>query len=90
MSGTGDGNVRVWKDFTLKGKQKVVTAFSALHGSRPGVRISNAVVDWQQQSGYLVELLICLIIPYYIFHIPPVILDEVLTTFSPLSTIYYW
>ncbi|KAH7672543.1 Regulatory associated protein of TOR protein [Dioscorea alata] len=48
-----DGNVRVWKDFTQKGKQKLVTAFSAIHGSRPGVRISNAIVDWQQQSGYL-------------------------------------
>ncbi|KAJ6818131.1 regulatory-associated protein of TOR 2 isoform X1 [Iris pallida] len=48
-----DGNVRIWKDFTKKGKQKLVTAFSSTHGHRPGVRSINAVVDWQQNSGYL-------------------------------------
>ncbi|KAF8397000.1 hypothetical protein HHK36_018638 [Tetracentron sinense] len=46
-----DGNVRIWKDYTLKGKQELVTAFSSVQGHRPGV--VNAVVDWQQQSGYL-------------------------------------
>ncbi|XP_008799843.2 regulatory-associated protein of TOR 1-like isoform X2 [Phoenix dactylifera] len=50
---SSDGNVRVWKDYTLKGKQKLVTAFSSVQGHRPGVRSMNAVVDWQQQSGYL-------------------------------------
>ncbi|KAA0053425.1 transducin family protein [Cucumis melo var. makuwa] len=40
-------------DYTLKGKQKLVTAFSAIQGHKPGVRSINAVVDWQQQSGYL-------------------------------------
>ncbi|KAL0546433.1 hypothetical protein IC582_016341 [Cucumis melo] len=49
----GDGNIRIWKDYTLKGKQKLVTAFSAIQGHKPGVRSINAVVDWQQQSGYL-------------------------------------
>lgn len=48
-----DGNVRVWKDYTVKGKQKLVTAFSSIQGHRPGVRSVNAVVDWQQQSGHL-------------------------------------
>ncbi|XP_050944041.1 regulatory-associated protein of TOR 1-like [Cucumis melo] len=48
-----DGNIRIWKDYTLKGKQKLVTAFSAIQGHKPGVRSINAVVDWQQQSGYL-------------------------------------
>ncbi|KAL5709830.1 Regulatory-associated protein of TOR 1 [Ranunculus cassubicifolius] len=48
---SSDGNVRIWKDFSLKGKQKLVTAFPSIHGHKPGVR--NAVVDWQQQSGYL-------------------------------------
>ncbi|KAF8397161.1 hypothetical protein HHK36_016068 [Tetracentron sinense] len=48
-----DGNVRIWKDYTLKGKQKLVTAFSSVQGHRPGVRSVNAIVDWQQQSGYL-------------------------------------
>ncbi|PIA58079.1 hypothetical protein AQUCO_00500187v1 [Aquilegia coerulea] len=48
-----DGNIRVWKDYSLKGKQKLVTAFSSIQGHRPGVRCLNAVVDWQQQSGYL-------------------------------------
>lgn len=51
----GDGNVRLWKDYVLKDKQKLVTAFSAIQGHRPGVRSVNAVVDWQQQSGYLVH-----------------------------------
>lgn len=49
-----DGNVRVWKDYSLRGKQKLVTAFSSIHNHKPGVRSLNAVVDWQQQSGYLV------------------------------------
>lgn len=48
-----DGNIRIWKDYTLKGKQKLVTAFSSIQGHRPGVRSLNAVVDWQQQSGCL-------------------------------------
>ncbi|XP_058214721.1 regulatory-associated protein of TOR 1-like isoform X3 [Rhododendron vialii] len=48
-----DGNVRIWKDYVLNDKQKLVTAFSAVQGHRPGVRSVNAVVDWQQQSGYL-------------------------------------
>ncbi|XP_048235916.1 regulatory-associated protein of TOR 1 isoform X3 [Ricinus communis] len=48
-----DGNIRIWKDYTIKGKQKLVTAFSSIQGHKPGVRSLNAVVDWQQQSGYL-------------------------------------
>lgn len=60
----GDGNVRVWKDYTLKGKQKLVTAFSSVQGHRPGVRSMNAVVDWQQQSGYLVVLHFNLVLSY--------------------------
>lgn len=54
--GAADGNIRIWKDYTLKGKQKLVTAFSSIHGHKPGVRSLNAVVDWQQQCGYLVRL----------------------------------
>ncbi|KAF5190287.1 Regulatory-associated protein of tor, partial [Thalictrum thalictroides] len=50
---SSDGNIRIWKDYSLKGKQKLVTAFSSIQGHRPGVRGLNAVVDWQQQSGYL-------------------------------------
>ncbi|KAG0473726.1 hypothetical protein HPP92_015071 [Vanilla planifolia] len=50
---SSDGNIRIWKDFVLKGRQKLVTAFSSIQGHKPGVRASNAVVDWQQQSGYL-------------------------------------
>ncbi|XP_052174043.1 regulatory-associated protein of TOR 1-like [Diospyros lotus] len=48
-----DGNVRIWKDYTSKDKQKLVTAFSSVQGHRPVVRKVNAIVDWQQQSGYL-------------------------------------
>ncbi|CAK9153753.1 unnamed protein product [Ilex paraguariensis] len=50
---SSDGNVRIWKDYTIKGKQKLVTAFTSIQGHRPGVRSVNAVVDWQQQSSYL-------------------------------------
>ncbi|KAL4021524.1 hypothetical protein IC575_020325 [Cucumis melo] len=53
LAASCDGNIRIWKDYTLKGKQKLVTAFSAIQGHKPGVRSINAVVDWQQQSGYL-------------------------------------
>jgi len=52
--GAADGNIRIWKDYTLKGKQKLVTAFSSIHCHKPGVRSLNAVVDWQQQCSYLV------------------------------------
>ncbi|TYH81750.1 hypothetical protein ES332_D02G006700v1 [Gossypium tomentosum] len=50
---SSDGNIRIWKDYTLRGKQKHVTAFSSIQGHKPGMRSLNAVVDWQQQSGYL-------------------------------------
>ncbi|XP_028556354.1 regulatory-associated protein of TOR 1 isoform X2 [Dendrobium catenatum] len=50
---SSEGNIRIWRDYTLKGKQKLVTAFSSIQSHRSGVRASNAVVDWQQQSGYL-------------------------------------
>ncbi|PRQ42771.1 putative transcription factor WD40-like family [Rosa chinensis] len=53
LAASSDGNIRIWKDYTLKGKQKLVTAFSSIQGHKPGVRSLNAVVDWQQQSGYL-------------------------------------
>ncbi|GAV80856.1 WD40 domain-containing protein [Cephalotus follicularis] len=48
-----DGNVRIWKDYSVRGEQKLLTAFSSIQGHKPGVRSLNAVVDWQQQSGYL-------------------------------------
>jgi regulator-associated protein of mTOR len=50
---SSDGSIRVWKDYSIKGKQRLVTAFSSVQGHRPGVRSINAVVDWQQQSGYM-------------------------------------
>ncbi|XP_031267533.1 regulatory-associated protein of TOR 1-like [Pistacia vera] len=50
---SSNGNIRIWKDYTVKDSQKLVTAFSAIQGHKPGVRYLNAVVDWQQQSGYL-------------------------------------
>nr|5WBI_A Chain A, Regulatory-associated protein of TOR 1 [Arabidopsis thaliana]5WBJ_A Chain A, Regulatory-associated protein of TOR 1 [Arabidopsis thaliana]5WBK_A Chain A, Regulatory-associated protein of TOR 1 [Arabidopsis thaliana]5WBL_A Chain A, Regulatory-associated protein of TOR 1 [Arabidopsis thaliana] len=48
-----DGSVRIWKNYATKGKQKLVTGFSSIQGHKPGARDLNAVVDWQQQSGYL-------------------------------------
>ncbi|PSS23865.1 Regulatory-associated protein of TOR like [Actinidia chinensis var. chinensis] len=53
LAGSCDGNIRIWKDYTSKGDQKLVTAFSSVQGHRSGGRSVNAVVDWQQQSGYL-------------------------------------
>ncbi|KAF8394846.1 hypothetical protein HHK36_018783 [Tetracentron sinense] len=50
---SGNGSVRIWKDYALKGKQKLVTAFSSTQGLTPWVQSVNAIVDWQQQSGYL-------------------------------------
>ena len=50
----GDGNVRVWKNFAQKGGQKLVTAFSSVQGHRAAGH--SIVIDWQQQSGYLVML----------------------------------
>ncbi|XP_057473972.1 regulatory-associated protein of TOR 1-like isoform X2 [Actinidia eriantha] len=53
LAASCDGNIRIWKDYTSKGNQKLVTAFSSVQGHRSGGRSVNAVVDWQQQSGYL-------------------------------------
>ncbi|XP_021731233.1 regulatory-associated protein of TOR 1-like [Chenopodium quinoa] len=50
---SGDGNVRIWKDYMQRGKQKLVSAFSSLSVQGPTTRNLNAVVDWQQQSGCL-------------------------------------
>ncbi|KAI3447841.1 hypothetical protein Pfo_004506 [Paulownia fortunei] len=50
---SNDGNIRIWKDYAAKGQQKLVTAFASIQAQRPRVRGANAVVDWQQQSGYL-------------------------------------
>ncbi|KAJ0637605.1 putative transcription factor WD40-like family [Helianthus annuus] len=54
---SSDGNVRIWKDDISRGKQKLVTAFSSIHGHRPGARSVSVVVDWQQQYGCMVLFL---------------------------------
>ncbi|KAL6905760.1 hypothetical protein ACP4OV_003361 [Aristida adscensionis] len=51
LAASSDGNVRIWKNFTQKGGQKLVTAFSSVPGHRAAGR--SIVIDWQQQSGYL-------------------------------------
>nr|XP_023912272.1 regulatory-associated protein of TOR 1 [Quercus suber]POF10632.1 regulatory-associated protein of tor 1 [Quercus suber] len=53
LAASCDGNIRIWKDYNVRNKQKLVTAFSSIQGHKPGVRSLNAVVDWQQLSGYL-------------------------------------
>ena len=68
-----DGNIRIWKDYTLKGKQKLVTAFSSIQGHKPGVPSLNAVVDWQQQSGYLVYNSVNFLGVWIIFHAPMIL-----------------
>ncbi|XP_057866862.1 regulatory-associated protein of TOR 1 isoform X1 [Cryptomeria japonica] len=50
---SSDGSVRVWKDYTQRDRQKLATAWQATQGHRPGARSVNAVVDWQQLTGYL-------------------------------------
>ena len=65
----GDGNVRVWKNFAQKGGQKLVTAFSSVQGHRAAGR--SIVIDWQQQSGYLVHPIFscsCIIL-FYALHV---------------------
>jgi len=51
LAASSDGNVRIWKNFTQKGGQKLVTAFSSVQGHRAAGR--RIVIDWQQQSGCL-------------------------------------
>ncbi|XP_017218499.1 regulatory-associated protein of TOR 1 isoform X2 [Daucus carota subsp. sativus] len=50
---SSDGSIRIWKDYSAKSRQKLVTAFYSIQGPRPGVPSLNAVVKWQQQSGIL-------------------------------------
>ncbi|XP_062181842.1 regulatory-associated protein of TOR 1-like isoform X2 [Phragmites australis] len=51
LAASSDGNVRIWKNFTQKGGQKLVTAFSSVQGHRAAG--CSIVIDWQPQSGYL-------------------------------------
>ncbi|KAG2589453.1 hypothetical protein PVAP13_5NG364481 [Panicum virgatum] len=51
LAASSDGNVRIWENFTQKGGQKLVTAFSSVQGH--GAAGRSIVIDWQQQSGYL-------------------------------------
>ncbi|KAL5204746.1 hypothetical protein ABZP36_009617 [Zizania latifolia] len=51
LVGSSDGNVRIWRNYTQKGGQKLVTAFSSVQGHRSAGR--SIVIDWQQRSGYL-------------------------------------
>lgn len=46
--------MRVWKDYTQKGKHRLATAWQTVQGHRPGARGISAVVDWQQRTGCLV------------------------------------
>eukprot|EP01018_Ginkgo_biloba_P000291 Gb_09312 [translate_table: standard] len=50
---SSDGSVRVWKDYTQRDKRRLATAWQTTQGHRPGARSVNAVVDWQQLTGYL-------------------------------------
>lgn len=68
-----DGNIRIWKDYTSRGQQKLVTAFASIQGHRPGAHGVNAVVDWQQQSGYLVchcttSICVCLCFTFFFLY----------------------
>ena len=63
----GDGNVRIWKNFAKKGGQKLVTAFSSVQGHRAAGR--SIVIDWQQQSGYLVHpIFFPVVVLFYFTH----------------------
>ncbi|XP_024397087.1 regulatory-associated protein of TOR 1 isoform X2 [Physcomitrium patens] len=50
---SSDGSIRVWKDYTQKDKQRLVTAWQSVQRHRPGARGLSSVVDWQQMTGYL-------------------------------------
>ena len=63
----GDGSIRIWKDYSVRSKQKLVTAFSSIPGHKPSVRCVNAVVDWQQQSGYMVRLFWITLLSNFVF-----------------------
>ncbi|XP_024514847.1 regulatory-associated protein of TOR 2 [Selaginella moellendorffii] len=53
LAASSDGSVRVWRDYLVKGEQQLATAWQAIQGHRPGARGINAVVEWQQSTGYL-------------------------------------
>nr|POF11146.1 regulatory-associated protein of tor 1 [Quercus suber] len=55
LAASCDGNIQIWKDYNVRNKQKLVIAFSSIQGHKPGVQSLNAVVDWQQLSGYLIS-----------------------------------
>ncbi|KAL8094277.1 hypothetical protein AgCh_035976 [Apium graveolens] len=51
---SSDGSIRIWKDYSVRSKQKLLTAFSSIQGHKHSVQCVKAVVDWQQRSGYLI------------------------------------
>ncbi|XP_024365360.1 regulatory-associated protein of TOR 1 isoform X3 [Physcomitrium patens] len=50
---SSDGSVRVWRDYTQKDNHRLATAWQTVQGHKPGSRSIDAVVDWQQTTGYL-------------------------------------
>lgn len=57
LSGTGDGSVRVWRDYTQTDNHRLATSWQSVQGHKPGSRSISAVVDWHQLSGCLVRQL---------------------------------
>lgn len=50
---SNDGSIRVWKDYTQKGKHRLATSWQAVQGHGPAGLGITAVVDWQQMTGCL-------------------------------------
>ncbi|KAA0036242.1 regulatory-associated protein of TOR 1 [Cucumis melo var. makuwa] len=57
LAASCDGNIRIWKDYTLKGKQKLVTAFSAIQGHKPGYASGeiSSIMLWDLDKEQLVK-----------------------------------
>ncbi|KAK1312292.1 Regulatory-associated protein of TOR 1 [Acorus calamus] len=49
---SSNGNIRIWKNYSIKRKQKLVTAFSSIQDHEHGVQIVNAVVDGRDGAAY--------------------------------------
>nr|XP_033815964.1 regulatory-associated protein of mTOR isoform X2 [Geotrypetes seraphini] len=54
MSATDDGAIRVWKNFAdLEKNPEMVTAWQGLSDMLPTTRGAGMVVDWEQETGFL-------------------------------------
>nr|XP_006824701.1 PREDICTED: regulatory-associated protein of mTOR [Saccoglossus kowalevskii] len=59
LTGSDDGAVRIWRNYSIDRKLELVTSLQALTDMLPSTRGSGLVIDWEQESGMLLIHHVC-------------------------------